>query len=130
MPGPVAIGGDHQAAVRLAESIMHQLCAAEAAGRTCTVVVVGDAFPEPLPSAAAWAPSLRDLGAAPPPGDGTEVVFCQLHSSEDAFALDRYVSSVQRRVIPVVLANLPDAPWSFTVQPSRYPNQALHSMIA
>ncbi len=130
-PGPVAIGGDHHAAARLAESIMHQLCTAEAAGPACTVVVVGDALAEPLPSAAAWAPSLRDLSAPPPPpGGGTEVVFCQVRSGEDASALERYVSSARRRVIPVVLANLPGAPWSFTAQPSRHPNQALHSIIA
>jgi hypothetical protein len=40
------------------------------------------------------------------------------------------VSPARHRVIPVVLASSPDAPWSFTAQPSRYPDESLHSVIA
>ncbi|HMH93670.1 MAG TPA: hypothetical protein VK586_21640, partial [Streptosporangiaceae bacterium] len=53
------------------------------------------------------------------PADGTEMIFCQLRSNDDAFALARYVSSAHRRIVPVVLADLPGAPWTFTAQPSR-----------
>jgi hypothetical protein len=132
-PGAVAIGGDGGAPGRLAESVAHQLCMGAAAGRGCIVIAIGDALPEPQPSGAAWVASLRDLGSAllpPGPDDGTEVVFCKLNSNEDAFALARYVSSAQRRVVPVVLADLPDAPWSFTAQPSRHPNEILHPAVA
>jgi hypothetical protein len=120
-PGAVAIRGDGDAAARLAESIAHQLCMAAAAGRPCSVIVIGDALPEPHPADAVWVARLQDLELAPPPGsaDGTEIVICELRSNEDAFALARYVSSSDRRVIPVVLADLPDAPWSLTARPGR-----------
>jgi len=65
------------AAVRLAESIAHQLCLAAASGRPCIAVVVGSALPD----------------------------------------------------VPVVLADLPDAPWSFTAEPSLRPAAGLHSAI-
>jgi len=133
-PGTVAIGGDDQAAVRLAESIAHQLCAAPAADRGCAVVVIGDTLPAPPPAAAAWVGSLRELAgpARPPqgPDDGTEVVFCRSSSPEDILWLGRYVSRARRHVVPVILASIPDAPWSFTAQPSRYPDESLHSVIA
>jgi hypothetical protein len=130
-PGTVAIGGDGPAAVRLAESIAHQLCTA--AARRCVVVVIGDALPAPPPSGAAWVASLRALGSARPaqsPDDGTEVIFCRSSPEEDMLWLARYVSGARRRVVPVVLASLPDAPWSFTAQPSRHPNESLHSVVA
>ncbi|HUZ24175.1 MAG TPA: hypothetical protein VMV07_10475 [Streptosporangiaceae bacterium] len=132
-PGAVAIGGDSAAATRLAESIAHQLCmAATTADRSCVVIVVGAVLPEPHPAGAAWVATVRDLGSAVTDGtdDGTEIVFCDLRSNEDAFALARYVASTQRHVVPVVLADLPDAPWSFTAHPSLRPNEALYSVIA
>jgi hypothetical protein len=57
-------------------------------------------------------------------------VFCRLRSNEDAFPLARYVASARRRVIAVALANLPDAPWSFTVQPSQRAAGVLQPVIA
>jgi hypothetical protein len=47
-----------------------------------------------------------------------------LRSDEDAFALARYVASNSRRVVPVVLADLPDAPWSLLARPSQQPVDA------
>jgi hypothetical protein len=133
-PGAVAVGGDDAAAVRLAESIAHQLCAAPAAGRGCAVVVIGDTLPAPPPSAAAWVASLRELTgpAWPPPGSGdrTEVIFCRSTPKEHMLWLAGYVSRARHRVIPVVLASTPDAPWSFTAQPSRHPDESPHSVIA
>jgi hypothetical protein len=130
-PGAIAIGGDSGAPVRLAESIARQLCMASAGGQL-RVVVVGSALPTPCPPGAAWVARVRDLASAATAGpeDGTEIVFCELRSNEDAFALARYVASAQRRVVPVVLANLPDAPWSFTAQPSRRPAEAPQPAIA
>jgi len=133
-PGAVAIGGDDDAAVRLAESIAHQLCAAPAAGRRCAVVVIGDTLPAPPPFAAAWIASARELaGPAWPPhgsGDGTEVIFCRSSPKADMVWLARYVSRARHRVIPVVLASIPDTPWSITAQPSRHPDESLQSVIA
>jgi hypothetical protein len=40
------------------------------------------------------------------------------------------VSCARHRVVPVVLASTPDAPWSFTGQPSHHPDESLHSVIA
>jgi hypothetical protein len=131
-PGTIAVGGDHAAAIRLAESIAHQLSMAATAGRPCIVIVVGDVLPEPLPPGAIWVDALRDLASASPEGsdDHTEIVFCELRSNEDAFALARYVGSAQRRVVPIVLANLPSAPWTFTSQPSLHPSDALHPALS
>ena len=41
--------------------------------------------------------------------------------AEEAFALARYTNSAPHRVIPVILANLPGAPWSFTAESMRPP---------
>jgi hypothetical protein len=132
-PGAVAIGGDDAVAVRLAESIAHQLCAARAADRGYAVVVVGETLPAPPPSAAVWIASLRELaGPAWPPhgsGDRTEIVFCRSSPKADMLWLARYVSGSRHRVIPVILASIPDAPWSFTAQPSRHPDMLLQSVI-
>ena len=129
-PAAVAIGGDSQAAVRLAESIAHQLCIS-AADNHCLVVVIGDALPPPQPPGAACVSSLRELADGRPlvAGDGTEIVFCHVRSGEDHLALKRYVFSAGHRVVAVILGNPPDAPWSFTAEPSRQPSDALHSMI-
>lgn len=127
-PGAVAVGGDKAASTRLAESMAHQLALAAESGRSCVPVVVGRVLPEPHPQGAVWVASLHDLASVSGTGSGdaTEIVFCQLLSNEDAFALARYVGSAQRRVVPVVVADLPDAPWSFTAQPSLRPADALH----
>jgi hypothetical protein len=120
-PGAISIGGDRTGASRLAESIAHQLGAASA-DHLHAVIAVGAALPQPLPSGARWIRTLSDLT---PPVDvseddaGPEIVFCELASNEEAFALARYSNSTSRRVIPVILANLPGAPWSFTAQPRR-----------
>lgn len=120
-PGMVAIGGDGQAAVRLAESIAHQLCTAFAAGGNCRVVVIGNALPPP-PGAARIA-GLRDLEPAlRGPADGLTVVFCPPGSSQDMRMLARYASDAGHPVVPVVLGSLPDAPWSFTVRPVPQPD--------
>jgi hypothetical protein len=133
-PGTISIGGDGEAAVRLAESIAHQLCAAPAADRGCVVVVIGDALPDPPPFTAAWIASARDLAEPTwPPhgsGDGPEFIFCRSSPSEDMVWLARYVSRARRRVIPVFLTSIPDAPWSFTAQPSRHPDESPYSVIA
>jgi hypothetical protein len=120
-PGTVAIRGESAAAVRLAESVAHQLCMRPASSGY-TVVLVGDVLPEPLPSGAMWVASNWDLSPIPqPPGPGgaTEVVLSRLDSNDDAFALGRYASSSNHRVVPVVLSDLLDAPWSFTAYPNR-----------
>ena len=127
-PGAVAIGGDHDAAARLAESIVHQLGMSSSAGQPpCVVAVVGAAVPAPHPAAVLSLASLEDLPSVSGTGtsDAIEIVFSELRSDEDAFALARYVASNQRRVVPVVLADLPDAPWSFTAQPSLLPTGEL-----
>jgi hypothetical protein len=123
-PGAIAIGGDTSATDRLTESIAHQLCPAAAVGPDprYLVAIVGDAVPEPHPPGAASAAGITDLAAATAgsPADVTEIVFCRLRANEDALALARYASGAERRVVPVVLADLPEAPWSFTAQP-RHP---------
>ena len=119
-PGAVAITGDNDAAVRLAESIAHQLCANAMPDRPISVLIVDRTIPEPHPATAISVQSLRDLTAALPDHrpDGTDIVFCELHSTEDAFALARIVGTAQHRIVPIVLGNLPGAAWSFTAYPS------------
>lgn len=122
-PGMVAIGGDGQAAVRLAESIADQLCMASAAGGSCRVVVIGNALPPP--PGATWIAGLSDLESTLRGSvDGTTVVFCQSRSSQDMRILARYASDKGHPVVPVVLASLPDAPWSITARPVPQPDGA------
>jgi hypothetical protein len=118
-PGGVAITGDPDAAVRLAESIVHQLCASAAADQAISVLLVGGSIPEPHPAGATSVETLSDLATAgldSRPGS-TDIVFCELRSNEDAFALVRHVSSSRHRMVPVVIGQLPGAAWSFTASP-------------
>lgn len=118
-PGGVAITGDPDAAVRLAESIVHQLCAGAAADQAISVLLVGSSIPEPHPAGATSVETLSDLATAGLDGrpGSTDIVFCELRSDEDAFALARHVSSSRHRMVPVVLGQLPGAAWSFTASP-------------
>ena len=119
-PGSVAVRGDNAAATRLAESVASQLCIGPGNDR-CIVIAIGDALPRPVPSGTVWADSYQHLGSLLPPSgtdDRTEIVFSRLASKDDASALADYVSAAQRPVIPVVLAEMPDTPWSFTVRPA------------
>jgi hypothetical protein len=115
-PGTIAITGDRDSAAHLAESLAHQLCRQVADDSSCTVVLVGDVVPDPPPSRAVLAPTLHDLGfvsdAAAPE---TEIVFCTLGTNEDASILARHASRSAHRVVPVVLADLPGAPWTFSI---------------
>jgi hypothetical protein len=128
-PGPLTVGGDPEAASRLAESLVHQLCAGPAADRL-HLVVVADAVPAPAPAGAEWVASVGDLGSRPVPGltGKVELVFCQVTSDTEVIGLARYVGSAPYRVIPVILADLPGAPWSFTAHPSRDPVGALQPL--
>lgn len=129
-PGAITIGGDQAAATRLAESLAHQLCLGPAAGHV-GVVVVGSALPPPPPLGAEWLPSVADLVRRQPRQDGrVEMVFCQLGSGDDVFPLARYVSSAPSRVVPIVLADLPDAPWSLTASPSALPAEVLQPVVS
>jgi hypothetical protein len=129
-PGAVVLGGDQVAATRLAESIAHQLCAGPAAG-SISVVVVGSALPPPPPLGAEWVASVGDLLRRGPDPDGQiEIVFCRMDSNDDVFPLARHVASAQHRVVPVVLADLPGAPWSFTAHPSPQPAEVLPSLVS
>jgi hypothetical protein len=124
-PGVVAIDGDGQAAARLAESIAHQLGIASA-GSNCSILVIGDALPTPLPPGAISLTSLHELGMPrpQPTGDSTEVVFCRPGSVEDTLALARYASSAGHRIVPIALGSIPDAAWSFTARPTGPPDEA------
>jgi hypothetical protein len=118
-PGPVSITGDTDAAIRLAESIVYQLCSRASVGQAISVTLVGSAIPRPYPANAIAIPTLDDLEPVGPslsPG-GTELVLCQLNSGQDASVLARYAESSPDRVIPVVLGYLPGAAWSFTALP-------------
>jgi hypothetical protein len=121
-PGVISIGGDRAAAARLAESIAHQMSMAGDDGHHLAVTVVGDAVPGPLPAGITGVATVSSLGSAGPrpasPGDATGIVFCAPRSDEETFALARYTATAQHRVIPVVLADVTDAPWSFTAHPS------------
>jgi hypothetical protein len=129
-PGAITIGGDQAAATRLAESLAHQLCLSPAAGHV-GVVVVGSALPPPPPLGAEWLPSVADLVRRQPRQDGrVEMVFCRLGSGDDVFPLARYVSSAPSRVVPIVLADLPDAPWSLTASPSALPAEVLQPVVS
>ena len=131
-PGAVAISGDASAAARLAESLAHQVGGRSPADQAAKVVLVGSAVPEPHPGSATWVATLRDLASASVdnPPDSTDIVFCELHSSEDAFVLARHVGSSQSRIVPVVVGHLPGAPWSFTAQPSPQPDSTLPSLVS
>ena len=119
-PSAISITGDNDAAVRLAESIAHQLCADAGADRQISVFIVGGTVPQPYPATATPVQSMLDLTTAQTGNhpDGTDIVFCELNSTEDAFALARHVSTSQHRVVPVVLGHLPGAAWSFTAFPN------------
>lgn len=131
-PGAVAIDGDAEAAVRLAESIAHQLCAKDRTDQASSVIMVGSVISEPYPASATWVPALHDLAAASldSPPDSTDIVFCELRSNEDAFVLARHVRSSRRRIVPIVLGHLPGAAWSFTAQPCPRKETALHPLVS
>jgi hypothetical protein len=116
---------------RLAESLAHQLCAGPAAGAV-HLVVVADAVPAPAPSGAEWVASTAALGSRTGPGLGldTEVVLCRLRSDEEVFVLARYVASAPYRVVPVILADLAGALWSFVAHPIREPAAALQPVVS
>jgi hypothetical protein len=117
-PGFITITGDKDSAARLAESLAHQLCRQAAEDSSCMVVLVDDIVPEPRPAGAVVAATLRDLGLLGPdvPIPETEIVFCTLRTSEDVLILARYAGRSAHRVVPVVLADLPGAPWSFSAR--------------
>jgi hypothetical protein len=123
-PGVICIGGDGAAAARLAESIAHQLSSAGEAGHRLAVTVVGEAVPKPLPAGVTEVATVAGLG---PAGHGVAagIVFCAPRTDEETLALARYAATAQHQVIPVVLADLPYAPWSFTAQLSVRPSQPL-----
>jgi hypothetical protein len=114
-PGMVALGGDRAAATRLAESIAHQLSMPGDARRRLALTVVGDAVPEPLPAGVTRVAAIADLGQGGA-DHTTRVIFCRLHSNQEAYALIRHIAAGQPNVIPVVLADMRRAPWSFTAQ--------------
>jgi hypothetical protein len=117
-PGAISIGGERAAAVRLAESIAHQLCSATPP-RRCEVVIVGDALPRPHPPGATWLATLDRLTAAvSPPSGAVAIVFCELGSESDALALSRSTAAARCRIVPVVLGGPLAAPWSLTAQPA------------
>ena len=130
-PGAVALGGERKAATRLAESLAYQLCTGPAADRI-RVVVVGDAVPVPAPPGAEWIARTAELEPriTPGPGRDVELVFCRLSSDEDVFPLARYAGGSPYRVIPVMLADLPGAPWSFTAHPTRHPARVLQPVVS
>jgi hypothetical protein len=130
-PGAVVLAGDQVAATRLAESIAHQLCAGPAAG-SISVVVVGSALPPPPPLGAEWVASVGDLLQRGPGPDGRqiEIVFCRIDSNDDVFPLARHVARARHRVVPVVLADLPGAPWSFIAHPSPQAAEVLQSLVS
>jgi len=130
-PGAVAFGGERESAARLAESIAYQLCSGPAQDRI-RLVVVGDAVPSPHPPGMEWVPSTGELGSGSRQSRDTpaELVFCRLNTSEDVFPLARYVASARHRVIPLVLADLPGASWSFTADPCRRPVGVLQPVVS
>jgi hypothetical protein len=130
-PGALTLRGEPQAASRLAESLAHQLCAGPAADQV-HLVVVGDAVPAPAPPGAECVASIGKLGSRPEPGPArsAELVFCRVMSDQDVLGLARYVASAPYRVVPVILADLPGAPWSFTAHPSRDPAQTLQPLMS
>jgi hypothetical protein len=124
-PGALTLGGEPQAASHLAESLVHQLCTGPAADRV-RLTVVADALPEPAPPRAERVVSVGDLGGRSEPRTSrkTELVFCRPRSDRDVVGLARYVTSAPYRVIPVILADLPGAPWSFTARSPGDPAKA------
>ena len=130
-PAAVMLGGEPEYVGRLAESIVHQLGSGPTADRI-HLVVVGDAVPAPLPPETECVASSADLGwgGRPDPGEQAELVFCRLNSDEDVFPLARYVASAAHRVVPIVLADLPGAPWSFTARPVRRSALALQPVVS
>jgi hypothetical protein len=118
--GAISVTGDTDAAVRLAESIVYQLCSSTSADQASSVVLVGRTIPEPYPANATSVATLSDLERAGINGspDSAELVLCELKSNEDASMLARYAADSPRRVVPIVLGYLPGAAWSFTAMPS------------
>jgi hypothetical protein len=118
-PGTIAIGGDPDAATRLAESIAHQL-SASSDKRPCMVVSVADALPQPRPLGATWLASLDRLETtlSSSAEDGTTaIVFCEVATDTDLLDLEDRAAAARCRVIPVALTDRAEAPWSLTVMP-------------
>lgn len=119
-PGALALGGEPRAASRLAASLASQLCTGPAAHRV-RVVVVADTLPEPAPPRAEGVRDIGEIGGrrGSMMARKAELVFCRPKLDTDLLRLARYVTSAPYRVVPVILADLPGAPWSFTTHPSR-----------
>lgn len=119
-PGALALGGEPRAASRLAASLASQLCTGPAAHRV-RVVVVADALPDPVPPRAEVVHDIGEIGGRPGSmmARKAELLFCRPKSDTDLLRLARYVTAASHRVVPVILADLPGAPWSFTTHPSR-----------
>jgi hypothetical protein len=119
-PGPVSVGGDPEAAARLVESIAVQLSTALEPDRA-SVTVVGDLGKSTGLGQVSRANTLGQVvsrgamtpqGAAPP----LELVICSCDTSRDDTALAWLRYDQARRVIPVVIGGLPNAPWSLTAR--------------
>jgi hypothetical protein len=116
-PGPVCISGEPAAAARLTESIAHQLCTTSN-NRNYTVVIIGDALPEPHPPGATWLASLDRLGALRArPSQVTAIVFCTFGTPADAQALTDHVADARCQVVPVVLNGPDEGAWSIAAAP-------------
>jgi hypothetical protein len=117
-PGPVAIGGDSDAAARLVESIAFQLSAALEPDRA-SVTVVGDIGKSMELGQVDRTSTLGQIvsrgstlpeGAEPP----LELLICSRDTARDETALAWLTSDRSRRIVPIVIGSLPTAPWSLT----------------
>jgi hypothetical protein len=115
-PGPVSVSGDPEAAARLVESIAFQLSAA-LQPMNISVTVVGDIGKTMELGQVTRASTLGQVVArgAVPTQDGKpqlELVLCSQDTARDATALAWLTSDRARKIVPIVIGSLPNAPWS------------------
>jgi hypothetical protein len=118
-PGAIAVGGDPETAARLAVHVVDQLTEVASQGEV-RVSVVGPLAQEIEPSSRLERlNSLAQL--TPDPVDDTAVHVivwaapCAMHVSTVDFLLDGSGANV----VPLVVGEVPDAPWRITVQPGQ-----------
>jgi len=122
-PGPVGVGGDPAAAARVVESIAFQFSAALEPDRA-SVTVVGDVSMDIEFGQVERANALGQVvsrGSSLPQGaePSLELVICSSDSARDDMALASLTSDRSRRIVPIVLGGLPNAPWSLTAGAKR-----------
>jgi hypothetical protein len=116
-PDVVTVTGNPDARVRLAVSVVNQLLARRIRHRL-GVTVVGDVIDRArLRRGSRFVPDVGELTMEGlTRGARCDFVICTVSREEDLDLLRHLVRASRRRVVPIVVGDLPPARWSFDVQ--------------